>query len=97
MAALEDAVYDFTIDIDKLVAILKSNHNIPQSELDSALTIAICEGPDDVITLLLSHGARITDGSFCGAAGRRDVKAFEAFLDHGWDINSLEFGEPALR
>lgn len=96
MTTLEKAIYDF--NIDKVIAILDVNHNLAQSELDSALAIAISdEGPDSAIVPLLSHGAHITQWSFCAAAARGHVIAFQAFLDHGWDINSLDFGEPALR
>lgn len=96
MSTLEDAIY--ALDTNRAVEILSSNHDLPQSELDSVLAIAISsEGPDSAVEPLLSHGAQITNWSFCGAAARGDVTAFQAFLDHGWDTNSLDFGQPALR
>ncbi|KAE8444282.1 hypothetical protein EG329_000689 [Mollisiaceae sp. DMI_Dod_QoI] len=96
MTTLEDALYD--LNLNRVLEILEFNHDLSKIELDEALAIAISsEGPDGAIMPLLSHGALLTHWSFCGAAARRDVVAFKAFLDHGWDINSLDFGQPALR
>ncbi|KUJ12937.1 uncharacterized protein LY89DRAFT_737835 [Mollisia scopiformis] len=93
---LEDALRDF--NTPKAVEILESSHNLSQNELNSALRIAISSSsPDTAIDHLLSHGAQITETVFYGASARKYVISFQAFLDHGWDINSLEFGQPALR
>lgn len=96
MATLKDALQHS--NMEEVMKILQSDHALPQRELNSALVTAISrDGPDDAIIPLLSHGAQITEGSICLAAARGDVVAFQAFLDYGWDINSLEFGQPALR
>lgn len=46
---------------------------------------------------LLPNGACITKLAFLSAARSEDLAIFQEFLNYGWDINSTEFGEPALR
>lgn len=96
MAALDDALrHSNMVEVTK---ILQSDHMLSQQELNSALLTAVSRaGQDNAIAALLAHGAQITEGSICLAVTRGDVIAFQAFLDYGWDINSLEFGQPALR
>jgi hypothetical protein len=50
----------------------------------------------DAVELLLFTGGLITEVAFIGALHRDDNITFQALLDHGWDINSMEFGQPAL-
>jgi hypothetical protein len=47
----------------------------------------------DAVELLLFTGALITEVAFIGALHRDDNITFQALLDHGWDINSMEFGQ----
>jgi hypothetical protein len=53
-------------------------------------------GGGNAVMPLLFYGARITEPAFLGATSYPDNTIFQIFLDFGWDINSLEFGEPAL-
>lgn len=70
----------------------------PQADLDEALTDAISPyGDDRAIAPLLSRGAKITLSSFYMASRRDDTVVFQALCDHGWDVNSVEFGQPILR
>ena len=51
----------------------------------------------DALEPFLAAGANITESAFVGASHRDDNLAYQAFLDHGWDMDSMEFGQPALR
>jgi hypothetical protein len=39
----------------------------------------------------------VTESVFRRACHSKDLVVFQHLLDHGWDINSRPFGEPALR
>ncbi|CZR65974.1 uncharacterized protein PAC_15874 [Phialocephala subalpina] len=96
MSALEEALEE--VNVDRVLEILESNPGLSQDELDNTLFEAVSsEGLEAAITPSLIHGAKITQRTFLGATRRQDVVAFQAFLDHGWDINSVEFDQPALR
>jgi hypothetical protein len=96
MAAHADALS--SSNVEEVGNILQSGHALSQQELNSALLTAVSRAEQsDTVAKLLSHGAQITTGAIGFAARRGDVIAFRAFVDHGWDINSLEFGQPTLR
>lgn len=88
-------------DLDQLQelfsSLFSSQPKPSQDELDTALGNATRAGHAKVTGLLLSQGARITRQAFRDAVYSRDTTIFQEFLDHGWDINSAEFGDPALR
>ena len=99
MTPLEDAIQDR--DLPEIQRILSSISAPSQDELDMALEMAVESdqhgGYIDALEPLLAAGANITESAFVGASHRDDNLVYQAFLDHGWDINSMEFGQPALR
>ena len=99
MTPLEYAVEDR--DLPRIKRILSSVSPPDQEELDLALSMAADSdnhgGYIDAVELLLSAGASITETVFQGAGRRDDNLVYQALFDHGWDINSMEFGQPALR
>ncbi|KAK0105328.1 hypothetical protein ONS95_004291 [Cadophora gregata] len=97
MATLESAIEDQ--DAALFEEILGSSPGPSQRELDQALSLAVDSelGLPDAVIPLFEKGARITESVFLEAAIREGVELFEIFLKYGWDINSVEFGEPALR
>jgi hypothetical protein len=99
MTPLEDAIQDR--NLPEIKRILSSIPAPSQDELDMALSMATDSdqhgGYIDALEPLLSAGALITESAFIGASHRDDNIVYRAFLDHGWDINSMEFGQPALR
>lgn len=95
MSSLEFFIRDH--NLAQIESILCSTPQPPQREVDEALADAVDEGFIDAVELLLSHGANITEPAFLGATSRPDNRVFQAFLNHGWDINSTEYGETALR
>ena len=84
-------------DLDQLQELFSSKPKPSQDELDKALSVATWAGHAKVVGLLLSQRARITYSAFYGATSRENTAIFQEFLDHGWDINSTEFEDPALR
>lgn len=60
------------------------------------LKLAIRESSIETIKTLLSHGATFTDHSFYKAIDREEPAVFQQLLDCGWDIDSTEFGSPAV-
>jgi hypothetical protein len=84
-------------DLQKVQDLLDSDWKPSQEELDTALYNATWKGFVAITALLLSSGACITDMAFIGATHNEDPAIFQEFLNHGWDINSTEFGDPALR
>ncbi|KAH8690660.1 ankyrin repeat-containing domain protein [Talaromyces proteolyticus] len=84
-------------DMDRVQDLLNSDWKPSQDELDTALQKATWGGYATIAALLLSKGARITSLAFSGAAYNKDPTIFQEFLNYGWDINSTEFGDPALR
>jgi hypothetical protein len=98
IATLESAIYAH--DLDRVKEILNFDPRPSQRELDKALMLATSheEGGDvNAVMPLLFYGARITEPAFLAAVRYPDNTIFQIFLDFGWDINSLDFGEPALR
>lgn len=83
--------------VDQVKAVLDASPASSQDELDAALEHATWRGDVEIVGLLLSRGARLKEISFIGATRTRNPALFEEFLKHGWDINSTEFGSPALR
>ena len=69
----------------------------PVQELNDALYQATWKGHVTIAALLMSNGAHITKQTFLAAIRNEDFPIFQEFLNHGWDINSTEFGDPALR
>lgn len=98
MAPLEDAIQDGDLEIKRILSSIPAPS---QDELDMALSIAAESnqhgGYIDALEPLLAAGANITESAFIGASHRDDNIVYQAFLDHGWNINSMEFGQPALR
>lgn len=74
-----------------------TNSQIPQDTLNTALYRAIERNQEHAIDLLLSNRARLTKLGFLAACRNFSIPTFRALADHGWDVNSLEFGGPALR
>ena len=60
------------------------------------LELAIREGSIETIKTLLAHGATLTYIAFLKAIHREEPAVFQQLLDHGWDIDSTEFGRPAV-
>lgn len=96
---LEDAIQDR--DLPEIKRILSSIPAPSHDELDMALSMAAESdqhgGYIDALEPLLSAGANITGSAFIGSSHRDDNTVYQAFLDHDWDINSMEFGQPALQ
>lgn len=57
--------------------------------LQAALTEAAENGHAEVVSFLLERGANITSAALRGGRDSRSTSVFQAFLDHGWDINSM--------
>lgn len=68
-----------------------------QEDLNDALKYPIVDKIHGLVALLLHHGAQVTEGVFRRGCNSKDFVVFQTLLDHGWDINSRPFGEPALR
>lgn len=84
-------------NVNLVETMLNANPTPSQGELDGALERATWAGHIEPVRLLLSQGARLNRMSFIGVVRSRDPAMFEELLQHGWDINSTEFGSPALR
>lgn len=87
----------FDAKCDALERELKSNKHITQSSLDDALYRAIENDQVQAVRMLLAHGAQLKRVSFLAVCRHRSIPIFDALAEHGWDVNSLEFGGPALR
>ncbi|KAK7732807.1 hypothetical protein SLS57_000750 [Botryosphaeria dothidea] len=81
---------------DEVKALLGSHASFSDLELANALSSAARAGHSEVLGLLLSHGIPINEQAFLGACTAEEPAVFEQFIDHGWDINSTEFGHTAL-
>lgn len=96
ITALEDAIYDK--QLEKVIDFLDNNPGLSQTQLDVALAWAVgVDGDIRAITPLFAHGAKINSLAFDYAFVKGDLFVWQAFIDQGWDINSLEYGDPALR
>lgn len=82
---------------DEVKALLGSHASFSDLELANALSSAARAGHSEVLGLILSHGIPINEQAFLGACTAEEPAVFEQFIDHGWDINSTEFGHTALR
>ena len=71
----------------------------PEPEYEAkqdCLLITICKSSVETIKTMFSHGATLKDSSFSKAISREEPAVFQQLLDHGWDINTTEFGCPAV-
>jgi hypothetical protein len=96
MTEIEDAIYDQTLQ--KVMQILARIPAPSQEELNLGLCCAIdLDGDIRAMEPFFASGAQITLNSFQSAFARHDLVAWQAFIDHGWDINSVEYGDVAIR
>ncbi len=95
LSSLRSAICDH--DIDQIKQILQDTPIIPQVDLNRALSFATQKTKVEAIKVLMSQGAQVNENAFYFACSKHNVAIFEALLEFGWDINSVEFGEPALR
>jgi ankyrin repeat protein len=59
---------------------------------------AIDQGHTDVISLLLDHGASMSDEALARVCEHDNAQVVKLFLDYGWDPNTMfVYGEPGLR
>ena len=84
-------------DVEKVQELLTGDWKPSQAELNDALYKATLKGHATIAAFLLSNGAHITQQTFLAATRNKDLPIFQEFLNHGWNINSTEFGGPALR
>lgn len=85
-------------DAGQLREILALSHvELSQSKLDEALVTAAYHDHSDLVPLLHSHGAQITDRAITGACSVDSVAMFQYFIKHGFDVNMVLKGEPVLR
>lgn len=89
------------IDAGDVVAIEQGLHELgvlSEQHLDNAFTYAIRNASADTVDILLRHGARLknTGLSRFELDNRGDPAIYEKLIEHGWDINSTEFGAPWL-
>ncbi|KAH0555920.1 hypothetical protein GP486_006133 [Trichoglossum hirsutum] len=82
-AASQDVVILYTID---------DPHTIRQLKLENAAR----EGYSFLVSFLLGQGAEITNSVLAAARNSNSTEVFQAFLDHGWDINELYWGTTSL-
>lgn len=87
----------FDGDVEKVQKLITCDWKLSQAELNDALYQATWKGHATIAALLMSNGAHITKQTFLAAIRNEGFPIFKVFLNHGWDINSTEFGDPALR
>ncbi|KUJ15412.1 ankyrin [Mollisia scopiformis] len=93
---LEDAIYEQKLD--KVNEILETSPGLSQDDLNLALGSSIDpDGDIRAMAPLFARGAKVNHSAFRSAMMRKDLVAWQAFIDQGWDINSKEFGDIALR
>jgi hypothetical protein len=83
-------------DFDRLEAALDVRPSVSQEKLDECLKAAMPEASTDIIRLLLQRGAKLQMWSYGQAITRSEPEVFQLLMDHGWDIDSTEFGRPAV-
>lgn len=76
---------------------MSKHSGISQAELDRCLGSVMPAGSLDMIKVLLDHGSKLTVSSTHFAIARQDSALFQLLLDHGWDINSTEFGRSPVQ
>jgi len=88
-----------TGDLDKAQHIIETEESTVTPRLQSALTASITAGQAAVVSYLLEKGAELRPRLVNLATGHnRSTAIFQAFLDHGWNINSKAvMDSPALR
>ena len=71
---------------------------LSEDTLDDAFVYAIANSSADVVESLLRHGARLQGGSMSRYELRKrgDPAIYRKLLEHGWDIDSTEFGSTAV-
>ena len=84
-------------DDSAVTAILRQPRHHWENQLQEGLFEALSNSNRTVIGLLLSKGAKLDMSCFMISINRANQGVFEELLDHGFDLNSTEFGEPALR
>ncbi|KAH7063895.1 ankyrin repeat-containing domain protein [Paraphoma chrysanthemicola] len=91
---LHDAVR--SDELETITTCLKNHPTAKQADLDECLTPAMQHGSLSTIKLLLHLGAKLNRLSLMKAGLRAEPAVFELLMDFGLDINSVEFGLPAV-
>jgi hypothetical protein len=85
-------------DNEALERYLQQHLELKQRQRDDALYEAVNGRPALVIVgTLLRHGSRMKSMVFIKAIHRGDPGLFDLFLKHGWDVDSLQFGNSAVQ
>lgn len=77
--------------------ILNQSRDLWDFQLGDSLSEAVYRRDPQIVRLLLSNGAKLDASSFRHLLRMDNISVLEAFLEHGWDVNSTEFGEPFIR
>ncbi|KAJ4295569.1 hypothetical protein N0V90_007582 [Kalmusia sp. IMI 367209] len=83
-------------NIGKLEKRLSELATLTEAQLDVAFTYAVGNGSADVVGTLMRHGARLKYMSWIELSKRGELSIYHMVIDNGWDINSTEFGAPAI-
>ncbi len=76
-------------DLQRLQSLLNPPAKPTDEDLEYALTAAAEEGHSHIVSFLLDHkGVEITDTMVARATHGNSTAVYQAFLDHGWDINT---------
>ncbi len=76
-------------DLERLRSLLNPPANPTDRDLQYALTAAAGKGHSHIVSFLLDHkGVKITNTVMARATHGNSTAVFQAFLDHGWDIDT---------
>jgi uncharacterized protein len=84
-------------NVEEVRRLLNYDVNHSRDDMQYALVLATAKSHINIMRLLFSHGALLTQAVFFIGAGTDDPAVFQEFIHQGWDINSTEFGSPGLR
>lgn len=77
-----------TGNLDAVQRILSQDHGLPPETLCPALAAAVLNSQVTIVTYLLDHDVPMNQGLFLFATESKSFQILQAFLDHGWDINT---------
>ncbi|KAI9678754.1 MAG: hypothetical protein M1817_005811 [Caeruleum heppii] len=85
-------------NLERIRQLVNSSPEPNYEQIGEAFHEAVVHGHASIVSFLLDHGAKISALTVVFAGRSKELAVFQAFLDHGWDINmKLLKGAPGLK
>lgn len=84
-------------EMETICAELTAHPDTNLEQLDACLVLAMPQGNEEIIKLLLQLGAQLDHESTRAAIEREDASILQLLVESGWDMNTTKYGRTPLQ